>query len=320
TKNKKGKGPAWSNSLFENNAEFSYGMCLSVAQQRAAVRMDVEALSTMVEEKDAVGVAIAAWFDTYEDLDASAVASEQLIAVLTEGSFTGEAEKLVKAILKKKNHLSKKTMWMVGGDGWAYDIGYGGLDHVFAMGEDVNVLVIDTEVYSNTGGQSSKATPIGAVAQFQASGKKSKKKDLGLLMMSYSNVYVAQCAMGANSAQLMKAIKEAEAHKGPSIVIAYAPCITHGIKSGMNNAQEEMKRAVESGYWNLYRWNPDKKELSLDSKEPTLDFKTFLRGEVRYAALEKAFPENAKVLFEEAEKEAKEKYQYYKALAQKGEK
>ena len=317
TTNKEGKGPAWSNSLFENNAEFSYGMCLAVTQQRESVKMDVEKLYESIDKKSALGVAVKEWFDTYADLETSALASKKLINLLKEQELQVEQRKIADVILSKKNHLSKKTMWMVGGDGWAYDIGYGGLDHVFAMGEDVNVMVIDTEVYSNTGGQSSKATPVGAVAQFQASGKKSKKKDLGLLMMSYDNVYVAQCAMGANPNQLMKALKEAEQHKGPSIVIVYAPCTAHGIKNGMNNVQAEMKSAVEAGYWNLYRYNPDTKEFFLDSKEPTIDFKTFLRGEVRYSALERTFPDNAEKLFAEAEQAAKAKYNYYKKLAHK---
>ncbi|MBK5261253.1 MAG: pyruvate:ferredoxin (flavodoxin) oxidoreductase, partial [Peptostreptococcaceae bacterium] len=253
--------------------------------------------------------------ETYENLEESAGAAKTLVEAINKAEFTGEEKKIADVILMKKKHLSKKTMWMVGGDGWAYDIGYGGLDHVFAMGEDVNVLVLDTEVYSNTGGQSSKATPVGAVAQFQAAGKKTRKKDLGLLMMSYDNVYVAQCAMGANPNQLLTALKEAEEHKGPSIVIAYAPCITHGIKAGMNNAQTEMKNAVEAGYWNLYRYNPVTNVFSLDSKEPVKDFKKFLRGEVRYSSLEITFPENAEKLFAVAEKNAKEKREYYKKLS-----
>ena len=212
--------------------------------------------------------------------------------------------------------MSKKTMWMYGGDGWAYDIGYGGLDHVFAMGEDVNVLLVDTEVYSNTGGQSSKATPVGAVAQFQASGKKTKKKDLGMLMMTYDNVYVAQCSMGADPAQLIKAIREAEAHKGPSIVNSYAPCINHGIKKGMGCVQQEMKDAVASGYWNLYRYSPETHKFTLDSKEPSMALYDFMKGEVRYSSLELSFPENAKVLFAEAEDAAKAKYESYKRRAE----
>ena len=310
-KNKEGKGVAWSNSLFENNAEFSYGMCLAVKQLRDAVTEFVKQLDGMTKDA-AVKAAIAKWLETYDDLDASAVATDELLAVLESTKFSPEEQAVVAEILKRRKDMSKKTMWMYGGDGWAYDIGYGGLDHVFAMGEDVNVLLVDTEVYSNTGGQSSKATPVGAVAQFQASGKKTRKKDLGLLLMTYDNVYVAQCSMGANPNQLIKAIKEAEAHKGPSIVICYAPCINHGIKKGMSNVQQEMKDAVNSGYWNLYRYSPETKKFTLDSKEPTMPLYDFMKGEVRYASLELSFPENAKVLFADAEEAAKEKYEYYK--------
>ena len=310
-KNKDGKGVAWSNSLFENNAEFSYGMCLAVKQLRAAVTEYVKQLDSMTGDA-AVKAAIAKWFETYDDLDASSAATDELLTVLENTKFSAEEQAVVAEILKRRKDMSKKTMWMYGGDGWAYDIGYGGLDHVFAMGEDVNVLLVDTEVYSNTGGQSSKATPVGAVAQFQASGKKTRKKDLGMLLMTYDNVYVAQCSMGANPNQLIKAIKEAEAHKGPSIVICYAPCINHGIKKGMNNVQQEMKDAVNSGYWNLYRYDPSTKKFTLDSKEPSMSLYDFMKGEVRYASLELSFPENAKVLFADAEEAAKEKYEYYK--------
>ena len=291
-------------------------MCLAVAQQRANVKMHVEELKGLVDAGSDIAKAIDEWFDTYEDLDASTLASKKLVAAIQGETLSGEAKKVADVIIEKKNHLSKKTMWMVGGDGWAYDIGYGGLDHVFAMGEDVNVLLVDTEVYSNTGGQSSKATPVGAVAQFQASGKKTRKKDLGMLMMTYDNVYVAQCAMGANPNQFMKAVKEAQEHKGPSLIICYAPCINHGIKKGMQDAQAEMKDAVNSGYWNLYRWDPSNKVFNLDSKEPSMDLKTFLRGEVRYSALDITFPENAKTLFAEAEIGAREKFAHYKSLAE----
>ena len=310
-KNAEGKGVAWSNSLFENNAEFSYGMCLAVKQLRDCVTGYVKELDALTKD-EAVKAAIAKYMETYDDLDASTPATAELVALLEKGKFSADEQKLVDEILKRKKDLSKKTMWMYGGDGWAYDIGYGGLDHVFAMGEDVNVLLVDTEVYSNTGGQSSKATPVGAVAQFQASGKKTKKKDLGMLMMTYDNVYVAQCSMGANPNQLIKAIKEAEAHKGPSLVICYAPCINHGIKKGMNNVQQEMKDAVASGYWNLYRYDPSTKKFTLDSKEPTMPLYDFMKGEVRYASLELSFPENAKTLFAEAEEDAKTKYESYK--------
>ncbi|MDD2217852.1 MAG: pyruvate:ferredoxin (flavodoxin) oxidoreductase [Eubacteriales bacterium] len=315
-KNEEGKGPAWSNSLFENNAEFSYGMCLAVAQQRESVKIDVEKLIEITKNKD-IKAAAQAWVAAYDDLDEAAIASKALIEKLKAASAAGEEKTVIDTILRKKNHLSKKSMWMVGGDGWAYDIGYGGLDHVFAMGENVNVLIVDTEVYSNTGGQSSKATPIGAVAQFQAAGKVTAKKDLGLQLMAYDNVYVAQVSMGADKNQLMKAFKEAEAHNGPSIIIAYAPCINHGIKKGMGNVQGEMKRAVDSGYWNLYRYQPSTKNFMLDSKEPSMPLIDFLRGEVRYSALEITFPENAEKLFAQAEEEAKAKYEEYKNRAQK---
>ena len=310
-KNAEGKGVAWSNSLFENNAEFSYGMCLAVKQLRDAASSYVKELDAKTSDA-AIKAAIAKYFETFDDLEASTPATAELVALLEGGKFSAEEKKIVDEILARKKDLSKKTMWMYGGDGWAYDIGYGGLDHVFAMGEDVNVLLVDTEVYSNTGGQSSKATPVGAVAQFQAAGKKTKKKDLGLLMMSYDDVYVAQCCMGSNPNQLIKAIREAEAHKGPSIVICYAPCINHGIKAGMYNVQQEMKDAVASGYWNLYRYDPDTKHLTLDSKEPTKPLYDFMKGEVRYASLEISFPDNAKKLFAEAEENAKAKYEYYK--------
>ncbi|MBR4139860.1 MAG: pyruvate:ferredoxin (flavodoxin) oxidoreductase, partial [Lachnospiraceae bacterium] len=214
-----------------------------------------------------------------------------------------------------KDQLAKKCFWMFGGDGWAYDIGFGGLDHVVASGEDINVFVVDTEVYSNTGGQSSKATPLGAVAQFASSGKRSKKKDLGAIFQTYGNVYVAQVAMGADPNQLIKALHEAEMHKGPSVIIAYTPCVAHGIKAGMANVQHEMKRAVDAGYWTLYRYNPNAENpMKVDSKEPTLDFEEFLDGETRYAALKRTFPENAESLFKVAKEDAVVKYQKYKNL------
>ena len=219
---------------------------------------------------------------------------------------------LKKEILDAKDCLVKKSIWIFGGDGWAYDIGFGGIDHVMAQNQDVNLLVLDTEVYSNTGGQSSKATPTSATAKFAASGKKVAKKDLGAILMQYEYVYVAQVAMGADQAQTLKALREAESYDGPSIVICYAPCINHGIKKGMNNVQQEMKDAVNSGYWNLYRYSPETKTFTLDSKEPTMPLYDFMKGEVRYASLELSFPENAKVLFADAEEAAKEKYEYYK--------
>ena len=315
TVSKEGRGPAWSNSLFENNAEFCLGMYLSVKQQRSKTRAWIEELKELQPEFTEV---IDGWLATYNDVSASMPASNKLQAMLEEAELKDRSAELKMLILRHPEHLAKQPVWMYGGDGWAYDIGFGGLDHVIAMGEDINVLVVDTEVYSNTGGQSSKATPLGAVAQFQAAGKKSGKKDLGKMMMAYGNCYVASVAMGADMNQLMKAITEAEAFPGPSLIIAYAPCINHGIKAGMDQAQAEMKRAVESGYWPLYRYNPANKEqpFILDSKEPTMGYQEFLEGEVRYASLHQTFPENAKTLFAQAEKEAKERYESYKKLSE----
>ena len=305
TVNRCGRGPAWSNSLFENNAEFSLGMVLAVQQQRQAQRERVMAYREAHVNDDGVKDAIDNWLSTYDDIDLNGECTEKLIAAL---EVRGDAD--AKAILRHRDMLAKKTFWMYGGDGWAYDIGFGGLDHVVASGENVNVLVVDTEVYSNTGGQSSKATPVGAVAQFAASGKKRPKKDLGGMLMTYGNVYVAQVAMGADNAQLVKAMKEAEHFNGPSVIIAYAPCQSHGLKCGMAKVQDEMKRAVEAGYWHLYRYNPDATaKFTLDSKAPTLDYEAFLEGEVRYAALRRTFPENAEALFSEGARLAKERYE-----------
>jgi len=304
TVNRCGRGPAWSNSLFENNAEFSLGMVLAVQQQRQAERARVEAYRAGCGD-GAVCAAIDRWLETFDDIDRSDAASRELIAALE-----GREDDGARAILRYRDQLAKKTFWMYGGDGWAYDIGFGGLDHVVASGENVNVLVVDTEIYSNTGGQSSKATPVGAVAQFAASGKKRPKKDLGGMLMTYGNVYVAQVAMGADNAQLVKALKEAEHFNGPSVVIAYAPCQSHGLKCGMAKVQDEMKRAVEAGYWHLYRYNPEATpRFTLDSKAPTLDYRAFLEGEVRYASLERTFPENAEALFAEGAKLARERYE-----------
>ena len=318
TTSKDGRGPAWSNSLFENNAEFCLGMYLSVQQQRRKTRAWIEELREMEGENSELSTLIDEWLEVFSKVSESMPASEKLEKAIREREFTGRADELKTLILRHPEHLAKQPVWMYGGDGWAYDIGFGGLDHVIAMGEDINVLVVDTEVYSNTGGQSSKATPLGAVAQFQASGKKSGKKDLGHMMMAYGNCYVASVAMGADMNQLMKAITEAEAFPGPSLIIAYAPCINHGIKAGMDEAQAEMKRAVEAGYWPLYRFDPSKEDhkFSLDSKEPTMNYQDFLQGEDRYASLHKTFPENAKTLFAQAEAEAKERYEAYKKLAE----
>ena len=320
TTNEKGYGPAFSNSLFENNAEFSLGMCLSITQQRERVAGKVTELKES-GVSEGLTAAIDAWFDAYEDGSRTMEVTENLVNALEAEAVSDAQKELKEEILKNKEHLSKKSMWMYGGDGWAYDIGFGGLDHVLASGTDVNILVVDTEVYSNTGGQASKATQIGAVAQFAASGKKTKKKDLGLMAMQYGYCYVAQVAMGANPAQLAKVMEEAERFHGPSLIIAYAPCINHGLVKGMGCAQQEAKEAVASGYWNLYHYNPElKKEgknpFVLDSKEPTLNLRDFLMGEVRFSALTRTFPEEAEKLLAEAEKDAKEKYQEYKKLAE----
>lgn len=315
TTNKRGFGPAWTNSLFENNAELALGMYLSSKQQREGQKNNVIKLLEMninEELKDRCND----WLDTFDDLNASRAATDNLIEEL-EKVTEGKHKELCDKILRAKDQLSKKTLWMYGGDGWAYDIGFGGLNHVIAQGENVNILIVDTEVYSNTGGQSSKATPIGAVAQFQASGKKSRKMDLGAIMMSYGNVYVAQVAMGANQTQLVKAITEAESYDGPSVIIAYAPCTTHGIRSGMGSVQAEMKKAVESGYWYLYRYDPRKEvPMQLDSKEPNIELEEFLDGENRYSVLKKTFPENAKELFAIAKTDSRNKYEKYKKMTE----
>ena len=321
TTNKDGHGPAWSNSLFENNAQFSLGMVLAVEQQRERVAMKLKDLLALANDA-AFAEAGKVWLDNYNDGHRSKEDTKALLTALEGLSVSGEAAGLKDFILENREHLTKKSMWMYGGDGWAYDIGYGGLDHVLASGVDVNVLIVDTEVYSNTGGQSSKATPIGAVAQFAAGGKPTVKKDLGMLAMSYGYIYVAQVALGANPAQLIKALKEAEAYNGPSLIIAYAPCINHGISKGMANAQLEAKLAVDAGYWHLYRYNPDlKKEgrnpFILDSKEPTMDYNEFIMGEVRYSSLVRTFPETAEVLLKEAADYAKEKYESYRSMAER---
>ena len=314
TFNKKGQGPAWSNSLFEDNAEFGYGMFLATETLRNRVLSKVKALAEKAEKPE-VKSAIAEYLDTYNDGNANKAATENLVAAL-EACGCDDA----KAILAEKDYLRKKSQWIFGGDGWAYDIGFGGLDHVLASGKNVNVLVFDTEVYSNTGGQASKSTPTGAIAQFAAAGKVVKKKDLSGIAMSYGYVYVAHVAMGANMNQCIKAFAEAEAYDGPSIIIAYAPCINHGIKTGMATAQAEEKKAVEAGYWHLYRYNPalkkeGKNPFSLDSKAPnTEEYKSFLMGEVRYNALARQNPERAEALFDAAVENAKDRYDYLTRL------
>ncbi|MBQ9980582.1 MAG: pyruvate:ferredoxin (flavodoxin) oxidoreductase [Oscillospiraceae bacterium] len=317
TTNKCGRGPAWSNSLFEDNAEFSLGMSLAVGQQRRQIKLQLEELEAMLPAgNDALIAAIDDWEENFSSSANSRRCSDVLIEKLEKAALTGEAAERRDRLLERRDNFAKKSIWMFGGDGWAYDIGFGGLDHVFSMGEDVNVFIIDTEAYANTGGQASKATPMGAAAQFQTSGKSTAKKDIGRQLMTYGNVYVAQVAMGADPAQLIKALIEADNHPGPSIVIGYAPCVTHGIRLGMGCIQEEMKRAVASGYWHLYRYNPlDSQPFKLDSPEPTMDFKEFLNGEVRYSQLNLTFPENAQELFEKASREAKAKYENYKAMS-----
>ncbi len=314
-----GRGPAWGNSLFEDNAEFGLGMATATKQVRAKVKESAEKLSGMNISDDAKK-AIAGYLETFEDRDANRAATDAMIAALEKEAAGSDEKAVIEEILHRKDYAAKRSIWIFGGDGWAYDIGYGGLDHVLASGENVNILVFDTEVYSNTGGQSSKATPAAAIAMFAASGKRTKKKDLGLMAMSYGYVYVAQVAMGADKNQFLKAVKEAEAYDGPSIIVAYAPCINHGIKKGMNKAQEVMKDAVNAGYWHLYRYNPTLKEegknpFTLDSKEPTASFREFLMGEVRYAQLTTAFPDIAEELFDLAEQNSKDRYQTYKNLA-----
>ena len=310
TVNQAGQGPTWANSLFEDNAEFGYGMRVGTTKIREQIGEYVAtAIDECTAEQAELKAALSDWNEHRELGAGTRERSARLVALLEK---VAEPTKAMTAILEEKQYLAKRSQWIFGGDGWAYDIGFGGLDHVLASGDDVNILVFDTEVYSNTGGQSSKATHTAAVAKFAASGKRTKKKDLGMIAMSYGYVYVAQVAMGADKNQLLKAITEAEAYPGPSLIIAYAPCINHGIKSGMGTTQEESRRAVAAGYWDLYRYNPalrgtDKNPFSLDSKEPTESFRDFLMGEVRYASLKQTFPEVAEELFAKTEEDAKER-------------
>ena len=317
--NSEGKGPAWANSLFEDNAEFGLGILMGVTQRRRKLKDRLRKLKDKKVKQD-VKDAINEWLESYEDTISSKHASKKLAVVLEGENFEGNEKVLVDKVLAGQYLLSKKSIWIVGGDGWAYDIGFGGLDHVLATGKDVNVLVFDTEIYSNTGGQSSKSTPLGAIAKFAAGGKAVRKKDLGLMQMTYGHIYVAQVAMGANRNHFMKVLKEAESFKGPSLIIAYAPCISHGIKGGMTDTQKREKDAVDSGYWHLYRYNPDRKltgenPFTLDSPEPTKPFKEFLAQEVRYTSLIGVNKDLAERLFDAAEKNAKEKYTMYKQLA-----
>jgi len=316
TANKNGYGPAWANSLFEDNAEYGLGLAIGAnkLRERLAIIMTQSIADNTVNAE--TKAAFEEWLTNKENGEASKIASEKVLATCGKETSPAAAE-----IVALKQYLVKKSHWIFGGDGWAYDIGYGGLDHVIASGEDVNILVLDTEVYSNTGGQASKSTPVGAVAKFAASGKKVRKKDLGVMAMSYGYVYVAQIAMGSNNAQTLRAIREAEAYPGPSLIIAYSPCINHGLKEGMGRTQAQTKAAVESGYWHNYRYNPQleaegKNPFILDSKEPDwTKFQNFLKSEVRYTSLLQAFPQQAEELFKAAEANAKWRYQNYKRLA-----
>ena len=319
TKNKKGYGPAWQNSLFEDNAEFGLGMALG---QKAIRNRLIEYVEGIQKDTDSTDLKTACqnYLDTVTDSTSSRPATDALIAELEKNTEDAKVGELVKKTLVDKDELAKKSMWIFGGDGWAYDIGFGGLDHVIASGENVNILVFDTEVYSNTGGQASKATPVGSVAQFAAAGKAVKKKDLAAIAMSYGYVYVAQCAMGADNNQVLKAMVEAESYNGPSLVICYAPCINHGIKGGMGIAQLEEKKAVEAGYWNIFRYDPrladeGKNPFMLDGKAPSASYRDFIMGEVRYNSLTRSFPERAEKLFEKAEKVAADKYAHLEKLA-----
>ena len=316
TTNRKGHGPAWGNSLFEDNAEFGLGMLVGAKQIREQLIQNIKHLQELNLSKE-LTAGCKEWLENSHDTYISREISNKLLALIQSER---NIHPLLEEIYTNRDFLVKRSHWLFGGDGWAYDIGFGGLDHVLASGEDINVLVFDTEVYSNTGGQSSKATPTAAIAKFAAGGKKTKKKDLGMMAMSYGYVYVAQISMGADKNQTMKAIKEAEAYPGPSLIIAYAPCINHGLKAGMGFSQLEAKRAVDSGYWSLYRYNPllkdeNKNPFMLDSKEPSLNFQEFLMGEVRYSSLKKQFPDIAQELFNKTEKDAKERLNQYKNLA-----
>jgi pyruvate-ferredoxin/flavodoxin oxidoreductase len=318
TVNKDGHGPTWANSLFEDNAEYGFGMVLGTIQQRNKL---ADLIKQALNENKVSGETketFEKWLENKDNAEGSKEWGNKIKAFLENN----HSDNILNQIWESKKMLTKKSIWSVGGDGWAYDIGYGGLDHVLAMGEDINILVFDTEVYSNTGGQSSKATPIGSVAKFAASGKKTKKKDLGLMAMTYGYVYVASVAMGSNKNQLLKALKEAESYPGPSLVIAYAPCINHGIRKGMGKTQEEMKLAVDSGYWPMYRFDPrladeGKNPFQLDYKEPDGTLRDFIMGEGRYNVLTRSFPDEAKKLHKKLEEDVNQRYKKYKAMAEK---
>ena len=315
TTNEAGKGPAWANSLFEDNAEFGLGFAIA----NISLRNKIEKLmNEATDVDDATKALFAEWIENKDDAAKTQEVTKKLLPLL---EIAKDQNPILKQIYDMKQYLIKRSIWIFGGDGWAYDIGFGGLDHVVASGEDVNILVLDTEVYSNTGGQSSKSTPIGAVAKFAAGGKQVRKKDLGLIASTYGYVYVAQVAMGANQAQCLKAFREAEEHKGPSLIIAYSPCINHGLRKGMGHAQDEEKLAVECGYWHLWRYNPaleaeGKNPFILDSKTPEWDkFQAFLNGEVRYTSLQKSNPTQADTLYKAALDNAQWRYNKYVRLA-----
>ena len=318
TTDKNGRGTSWANSLFEDNAEYGLGMATGVRQNRDRL---ADIVKELAKADPAIHDAGAAWLAGFDDGDNSRALSDALLAAVKAAKLEGEAKSLADELIEKADFLVKKSVWCLGGDGWAYDIGYGGLDHVLASGEDINVLVFDTEVYSNTGGQASKATPTAAIAKFAAAGKQIKKKDLGMMAASYGYVYVAQCAMGANNVQFLKAVKEAEAYKGPSLIICYAPCINHGIKGGMTRTQSNEKEAVSCGYWQLFRFNPDlakegKNPFILESKEPDGKFRDYIMKQVRYNSLAKEFPDTAEDLFAKTEADAMARYAGYKKKAE----
>ena len=315
-KDERGFGAPWEQSLFEDTAEFAFGFLSA----HDTINAELESAVKKLLEAGIAADACRAYLDSKDDAQASRAAADRLLAALCTVEKSGEHEATVNCILQNPEFLSKKSVWAFGGDGWAYDIGFGGLDHVLAANKDINMLVMDTEVYSNTGGQASKATNMGATAQFAAAGKRTKKKDLGRMLMSYSYIYVAQVAMGADPAQTLRAIREAESYPGPSVVIAYAPCTAHGIPGGMSHAQQEMKRAVESGYWNLYRYDPrlaaeGRNPFQLDSKAPTGSYVDFVKGERRFAAMAAKFPEEAEKLFQHAQNDARERYETYAAMS-----
>ncbi|NLG87252.1 MAG: 4Fe-4S binding protein, partial [Firmicutes bacterium] len=321
TTNREGRGPAWANSLFEDNAEFGFGMNLAVHVRRDNLAAIVQETLNQEGLSAELKAALTEWLENKDDAVKARQAGDKVKALLPAAlaTATGALKCYLTEIADRSTDFAKPSIWIFGGDGWAYDIGYGGLDHVLASGANVNVLVLDTEVYSNTGGQSSKSTPTGATAQFAAAGKPTKKKDLGLMAMTYGYVYVASVAMGANKNQYLKAIVEAERYDGPSLIIAYAPCINHGINMG--HSQNQQKQAVEAGYWPLYRFNPElakegKNPFILDSKEPTLDYIDHIRSEIRYSSLELQFPDRAEALFKKAAEDARARFELYKKLTQ----